>query len=73
MLSERETLSDYCLGLPSRNNLRFFASLRMTAPDISVRNRQRKIPVNVADLEIFAGKALRRCLRLQQAETDGLG
>jgi metalloprotein, YbeY/UPF0054 family len=38
----------------------------MTAPDISVRNRQRKIPVNVADLEIFSGKALRCCLQLQK-------
>jgi probable rRNA maturation factor len=38
----------------------------MTAPDISVRNRQRKIPVKVADLEIFSGKALRRCLQLQK-------
>ena len=38
----------------------------MTAPDISVRNRQRKIPVNVTDLEIFAGKAFRRCLQLQK-------
>src|SRR5258705_4126015 len=38
----------------------------MTAPDISVRNRQRKIPVNVPDLEIFARKALRRCLQLQK-------
>jgi probable rRNA maturation factor len=43
----------------------------MTAPDISVRNRQRKIPVNVADLEMFAGRALRRCLQLhKQKETD---
>jgi probable rRNA maturation factor len=38
----------------------------MTALDISVRNRQRKIPVNVTDLEIFSGKALRRCLQLQK-------
>ena len=37
----------------------------MTAPDIFVHNRQRKIPVKVPDLEIFAAKALRRCLRLQ--------
>jgi probable rRNA maturation factor len=44
----------------------------MTAPDISVRNRQRKIPVNVADLEIFAGKALRRCLQLQKRKPTDL-
>jgi len=44
----------------------------MTAPDISVRNRQRKIPVNVADLEIFAGKALRRCLQLHKRKPTDL-
>ena len=44
----------------------------MTAPDISVRNRQRKIPVNVADLEIFSGKALRRCLQLQKRKPTDL-
>jgi probable rRNA maturation factor len=44
----------------------------MTAPDISVRNRQRKIPVNVADLEIFVGKALRRCLQLQMRKRTDL-
>ena len=44
----------------------------MIAPDISVRNRQRKIPVNMADLEIFAGKALRRCLQLQKRKPTDL-
>jgi probable rRNA maturation factor len=44
----------------------------MTAPDISVRNRQRKIPVNVADLEIFAAKALRRCLQLRKRNATDL-
>jgi probable rRNA maturation factor len=44
----------------------------MTAPDISVRNRQRKIPVNVADLEIFAGKALWRCLQLGKRKPTDL-
>jgi probable rRNA maturation factor len=44
----------------------------MTAPDISVRNRQRKIPVNVADLEIFSGKALRHCLQLQKRKPTDL-
>jgi probable rRNA maturation factor len=43
----------------------------MTAPDISVRNRQRKIPVNVAGLQNFAAKALRCCLQLhKQKDTD---
>ena len=35
-------------------------------------NRQRKIPVNVADLEIFVGKALRRCLQLQMRKRTDL-
>ena len=43
----------------------------MTAPDISVRNRQRKIPVNVTDLQMFAEKALRRCVQLHtKKDTD---
>ncbi|HET6888489.1 MAG TPA: rRNA maturation RNase YbeY [Candidatus Udaeobacter sp.] len=44
----------------------------MTSPDISVRNRQRKIPVNVPDLEIFARKALRRRLQLQKRKPTDL-
>ena len=44
----------------------------MTAPDISVRNRQRRIPVNAADLQIFAGKALRRCLQLRKPKPTDL-
>jgi probable rRNA maturation factor len=44
----------------------------MTALDVSVRNRQRKIPVNVADLEVFAGKALRRCLQLRKRKPTDL-
>ena len=43
----------------------------MTAPDISVRNLQRKVPVNVVELQNFAAKAMQRCLQLQkQNETD---
>ncbi len=43
----------------------------MTTPDISVRNRQRNIPVNGADLQRFAAKAMRLCLQLhKQKETD---
>ena len=37
-----------------------------------MRNRQRKIPVNVSNLEIFAGKALRRCLQLQMRKRTDL-
>ena len=43
-----------------------------TPAHINVRNRQRKIPVNVADLQIFAGKALRRCLQLRKRKPTDL-
>lgn len=38
----------------------------MTAPDISVRSLQRKIPFNVAELQDFAVKAMRKCLQLHK-------
>ena len=38
----------------------------MTVPEISVRNLQRKISVNVAELESFADKTVKRCLQLQK-------
>jgi probable rRNA maturation factor len=41
-------------------------------PRISVRNRQRKIPVNVAELQNFAVKALRRCLVLRKRKPTDL-
>ena len=42
------------------------------SPHINVRNRQQKIPVNVTDLQIFAGKALRRCLQLRKRKPTDL-
>lgn len=43
----------------------------MTAPAISVRNLQRKIRVNVAELQSFAAKAIQHSLQLHnQKETD---
>jgi probable rRNA maturation factor len=43
----------------------------MTAPDIFVSNRQRNVPVNGADLQRFAAKAMRLCLQLhRQKEAD---
>jgi probable rRNA maturation factor len=39
---------------------------------INVRNRQRKIPINVTDLQIFAGKALRQCLQLRKRKPTDL-
>ena len=42
-------------------------------PQISVRNRQRKIPVNAVGLENFAAKAVRRCLETHKTKTTELG
>ncbi len=40
-------------------------------PRVSVRNLQRKIPVNVGELKNFAAAAVQRCLRLRkQKRTD---
>jgi probable rRNA maturation factor len=44
----------------------------MTAPDIFVRNRQRKIRINVAELQDFAAKAVRKSLQLRNEENTGL-
>src|SRR5262245_31940251 len=44
----------------------------MTVPEISVRNLQRKISVNIAELEAFAADAVKRCLRLQKDKRTDL-
>ena len=44
----------------------------MTAPEIFVRNRQRKIRVNVAELQDFATKAVRKSLQLRDEENTDL-
>ena len=44
----------------------------MTVPKISVRNLQRKISVNVAELEKFAGNAVQHCLRLHPLQRTDL-
>ena len=44
----------------------------MTAPDIFVCNRQRKIRVNVAELQDFATRAVRKSLRLRDEENTDL-
>ena len=54
------------------NKQKFLAPLRMTVPGISVRNLQRKIPVNIAELETFTGQALERCLQLQKRKQTDL-
>jgi probable rRNA maturation factor len=48
-----------------------FASLNMTAPNISVRNRQRKTHVNVDELQDFAARAVQKSLQLHnEKKTD---
>jgi probable rRNA maturation factor len=44
----------------------------MTVPEISVRNLQRQISVNVSELQEFARNALRRCLQLQKNKRTDL-
>jgi probable rRNA maturation factor len=44
----------------------------MTVPEISVRNLQRKISVNIAELERFADNAVKRCLQLQKRKRTEL-
>jgi len=41
-------------------------------PEISVRNLQRKIPVNVPELEKFDAKVVRRCLQMRRRKTTDL-
>ena len=41
-------------------------------PSITVRNRQRKIAINVNELEKFAGDALKRCLQLKKGKRTDL-
>jgi probable rRNA maturation factor len=44
----------------------------LNLPRITVRNLQRKVPVDVADLAEFAGKAVERCLRLSHKKKTDL-
>jgi probable rRNA maturation factor len=44
----------------------------MRVPEIAARNVQRKISVNVAELEKFARDALKRCLQLQKRKRTDL-
>ena len=44
----------------------------MTVPEITVRNLQRKISVAVAELEEFAGNAMRHCLQLHPRKRTDL-
>ena len=44
----------------------------MTIPEISVRNHQRRISVNVAELQRFAAQAVRCCLSMHKAKRSEL-
>ncbi len=48
------------------------SKVREAAPKIAVRNLQRKVPMNVVDLENFAVKAVKLCLRLPRKEKTHL-
>jgi len=45
----------------------------MTVPEISVRNLQRKISVNVVELEDFAASVVHQCLQLRKGNRTDLG
>jgi probable rRNA maturation factor len=44
----------------------------MTAPEICVRNRQRKITINITELQEFAAKVMRHCLKLEKRKQTNL-
>ena len=44
----------------------------MTVPEVTVHNLQRKISVNVAELEKFAGNAVQHSLQLQKRKQTDL-
>ncbi len=44
----------------------------LNPPSITVRNLQRKVPVNVVDLEKFGQKALELCLRVPRKKQADL-
>jgi len=43
-----------------------------TVPKVTVHNLQRAVPIDVVDLENFAGEALRRCLQLRRNKLTDL-
>ena len=43
-----------------------------TSPQVIVRNLQRAVPIDVADLENFAAKALQLCLQVRKSEPTDL-
>jgi|SRR6516162_1692901 probable rRNA maturation factor len=55
-----------------REAKRFHARSKMTVPEITVRNLQRKIPVNVTELEKFARNAAHNSLQLHQRKRTDL-
>src|SRR5262249_53525298 len=65
-------ISEYCFRLASSNNQRFFASLRMTVPEITVRNLQRIVPVKTGDLEKCAKRAACCCIKIRRKKRTEL-
>jgi probable rRNA maturation factor len=50
----------------------WYFQMRFPLPRISVRNLQRKIRVNVGELETFAAGAVQRCLQLRKGKRSDL-
>jgi probable rRNA maturation factor len=59
-------------GKEAESGDRRLAMGRPSLPRINVQNLQRKISVNIAELEKFAANALQHCLQLQKAKRSDL-
>jgi probable rRNA maturation factor len=67
-MNHRERARDNKTGLDTAQP----AMPNQSKPPISVRNLQRKIAVDIRDLEIFAAQAVQCCLRLRKAKRTDL-
>ena len=59
-------------GRENRNRQLAITMRNQSPPRISVRNLQRKIPVNVGELETFAAGAVQHCLQLRKGKRTDL-
>ncbi len=70
--SAKRNISDYCFRLANSNDQRSFIPLRMTVPEISVRNLQRIVPVNIGNVEKFAKRAVCLCIKIRREKQTEL-
>jgi probable rRNA maturation factor len=69
----RDSSTALCSARNDKNGSNLQMTLRITVtPRISVHNLQRKIPVNVTELQNFAAKALGCCLQLHRQQDSDL-